>query len=408
MGILHKRPCDLAILGGEPALSAKVHVGGPNIGCRDRLMERIQDVLDRRWLTNGGVYVREFERRVAQIAGVRHCIAMCNGTAAIEIAVRAMGWSGEVIVPSFTFVATVHALRWLGITPVFCDIDPRTHNIDPAKVEALITSRTTGILGVHVWGRPCDVESLEMIARSRRIGLLFDAAHAFACSRRGRMVGSFGDAEVFSFHATKFVNAFEGGAVVTNDSDLAVRLEQMRNFGFAGCDCVVSLGTNGKMNEVSAAMGVTSLESLDEFIEINRRNYEQYRRELAGAAGLDVVAYDEADRSNYQYVAVTVDEERLELSRDDFVRILAAENVMARRYFHPGCHRMEPYRSESPGAYRGLPHTEALTRRVMCLPTGSGVSSESISMICRLLRLAAAHHQELRRLLDGCDPASVN
>jgi len=154
---------------------------------------------------------------------VRHCIGMCNGTAAIEIAVRAMGWSGEVIVPSFTFVATVHALRWLGITPVFCDIDPRTHNIDPAKVEALITSRTTGILGVHVWGRPCDVESLEMIARRRRIVLLFDAAHAFACSRRGRMVGSFGDAEVFSFHATKFVNAFEGGAVVTNESDLAVR-----------------------------------------------------------------------------------------------------------------------------------------------------------------------------------------
>jgi dTDP-4-amino-4,6-dideoxygalactose transaminase len=392
---------DLAILGGAPALPSKVHVGSPNIGRRDRLMERIQDVLDRRWLTNGGVYVREFERRIAEIAGVRHCLAICNGTVALEIALRAMGWSGEVIVPSFTFIATAHALRCLGIAPVFCDVDPRTHDIDPARVESLITPRTTGILAVHVWGRPCDTESLEEIARRHRLGLLFDAAHAFACSRRGRMVGSFGNAEVYSFHATKFVNAFEGGAVVTNDSDLAARMELMRNFGFAGYDHVVSLGTNGKMHEVSAAMGLTSLDSLEEFVAVNRRNYEQYRRELADAPGLDVIAYDDAERNNYQYVVVTVDTDRLALSRDDFVRILVAENVMARRYFYPGCHQMEPYRSEFPEARRNLPHTEALTDRVMCLPTGTNVGPESISTVCRLLRLAATHHRELRRLLDG-------
>ncbi len=401
MVVGEKRIEDLAILGGVPALPAKVHVGGPNIGHRDRLMERIQDILDRRWLTNGGAYVREFERRIAEIAGVRHCLAICNGTVALEIVIRAMGWSGEVIVPSFTFVATAHALRCLGITPVFCDVDLRTHNIDPAKVEPLITPRTTGILAVHVWGRPCDTESLNEIARRHRLGLLFDAAHAFACSRRGRMVGSFGNAEVYSFHATKFVNAFEGGAVVTNDSDLAERVELLRNFGFAGYDRVVSLGTNGKMHEVSAAMGLTSLESLEEFVAANRRNYEQYRRELAGTPGLDVMAYDDAERNNYQYVVVTVDADRLTLSRDDFMRILAAENVMARRYFYPGCHQMEPYRSEFPEARRNLPHTEALTDRVMCLPTGTNVGLESISTVCRLLRLAATHHGQLRRLLDG-------
>lgn len=401
MSTLHKSLHDLAIFNGEPALPGKLHVGGPNIGDRRRLMERIQDVLDRRWLTNGGPYVREFERRIAEITGVRHCIAMCNGTVALEIAIRALGFRDEVIVPSFTFVATAHALRWLGITPVFCDVDPQTHNIDPTRVEPLITPRTTGIIGVHVWGRPCDVERLEEIARRHRLGLLFDAAHAFGCSHRGRAVGSFGDAEVFSFHATKFVNAFEGGAVLTNDSDLAARIELMRNFGFAGYDAVTCVGTNGKMHEVSAAMGLTALESMDEFIGVNRRNHEQYRRELADVPGLEVVAYDAAERNNYQYVVALVDEGVLELSRDDLVRILNAENVVARRYFHPGCHCMEPYRSEFPDAHLRLSHTEALTRRVMCLPTGSSVAPEAIAIICHVLRLAATNHRELRRLLDG-------
>lgn len=402
MSALQRRLRDLAILDGEPAFPVKIHVGSPNIGDRNRLMERIDDVLDHRWLTNGGVYVREFERRIAEMAGVRHCVAMCNGTVALEIAIRAMRFEGEVIVPSFTFVATAHALRGQGITPVFCDIDPRTHNIDPARIEPLITHRTTGIIGVHVWGRPCDVESLEAIARRHRLGLLFDAAHAFACSHHGRMIGSFGDAEVYSFHATKFVNTFEGGAVVTNDSDLAARIELMRNFGFAGYDNVVSLGTNGKMHEVSAAMGLTALDSIGEFLEVNRRNHEQYRRELADVPGLEMVVYDDANRNNRQYVVVTVDEDALRLSRDDLVRVLNAENVMARRYFHPGCHRMEPYRSEFPHVCLRLPHTEALTRRVMCLPTGTGTTPEAISTICDILRLVVTHHRELRRLLEGC------
>lgn len=403
MGIWNKSLHDLAILGGVPALPEKIHVGGPNIGDRRRLMERIEDILDRRWLTNGGLYVREFERRIAEMAGVRHCLAMCNGTVALEIAVRAMGWRDEVIVPSFTFVATAHALRWQGIAPVFCDIDPQTHNMDPARVEPLITPRTTGIIGVHMWGRPCDAERLEEIARRHRLGLLFDAAHALGCSRKNRMVGSFGDAEVLSFHATKFVNAFEGGAVLTNDSDLAARIERMRNFGFAGYDTVVCVGTNGKMHEVSAAMGLTTLESMEEFIAVNRRNHEQYRQELAEVPGLEIVAYDATERNNYQYVVVLVDEGVLELSRDDLVRILNAENVVARRYFYPGCHCMEPYRSEFPDAYLHLPHTEALTRRVMCLPTGSCVSPEAIAIVCHILRLAATNHKELCRLLNRGD-----
>jgi len=334
---------DLAIFGGEPAFEEKLYVGRPNIGNRERLLERINDLLDRRWLTNNGPYLHEFERCLADMVGVKHCIAICNGTVALEIVIRALGLTGEVIVPAFTFIATAHALRWQEITPVFCDIDPCTHNINPHKIEDMITPLTSGIIGVHVWGRPCDIESLAEIARRHKLKLLFDAAHAFGCSYRGRMIGNFGNAEVFSFHATKFVNTFEGGAVATNDDDLAAEIRLMKNFGFTWYDKVDYIGTNGKMNEVSAAMGLTSLESMDEFIAVNYRNYKQYQSELEGIPGIQLIKFDETERCNYQYIVLKIDEHIAGLSRDQFVEILHAENVLARRYFYPGCHRMEPY-----------------------------------------------------------------
>ena len=245
----------LALFGGRPAFDEPLHVGRPNIGNREQLLARFNDMLDRRWLSNNGRYVQEFEQRIATLLGVRHCIAMCNATVALEIAIRALGLHGEVIVPSYTFIATAHALQWQQITPVFCDVDAHTHNIDPARVEALITPRTTGIVGVHVWGNTCDLLALEEIARRHKLRLLYDAAHAFACSWGGRMIGNFGDAEVFSFHATKFLNTFEGGAVVTNDDQLAHIIRLMKNFGFVNYDQVEYIGTNGKMSEIAAAMG---------------------------------------------------------------------------------------------------------------------------------------------------------
>src|ERR1035441_9571296 len=250
-----------------------LHVGRPNQGNRQRLIERINDMLDRNWLTNNGPFVQEFEKRVAEFVGVKHCIAMCNATVALEIATRALGLKGEVIVPAFTFIATAHSLQWQEITPVFCDIDPRTHNLDPARVEELITPKTTGIIGVHLWGRPCDVEALTEIAQRRNLTLMFDAAHAFGCSYGGKMIGGFGLAEVFSFHATKFCQTFEGGAIVTDNDELATKIRLMKNFGFGGYDNVIYIGTNGKMTEICAAMGLTNLESLEDFVAANRRNY---------------------------------------------------------------------------------------------------------------------------------------
>jgi dTDP-4-amino-4,6-dideoxygalactose transaminase len=376
----------LAIDGGAPAFAEKLHVGRPNIGSQAAFFRRLEDMFERKWLTNDGPFVKEFEQRIAAFVGVRNCIAMCNATIALEILMRGVGMKGEVIVPSFTFIATAHALQWQEITPVFCDIDPVTHNLDPRRVEELITPNTTGIIGVHVWGRGCDVERLTDIAARRNLRLIFDAAHALGCSHQGKMIGTFGAAEVFSFHATKFVNSFEGGAIVTNDGDLAAKLRLMRNFGFSDYDKVGYIGTNGKMTEVSAAMGLTSLESIDDFIHTNRVNHRAYARLLADIAGLTLLAYDEREKNNYQYVVVDVDAEHFGMSRDRLVQALHAENVLARRYFFPGCHQMEPYRSYFPHAKLLLPETERLTQRIMLLPTGTAVDEPCIARIAALLR----------------------
>lgn len=391
----------LAIFGGSPAFAEKLHVGRPNIGDRHRLLERINDILDRRWLTNAGPYVQEFEQKIASLLGVKHCVAMCNGTVALEIAIRATGLTGEVIVPSMTFIATAHALQWQEITPVFCDIDPQTHNLAPERVEAMITARTTGIIGVHLWGRPCDVDALAEIARRHQLTLLYDAAHAFGCSHNGQMIGNFGDAEVFSFHATKFFHTLEGGAVVTNNDDLAAKLRLMKNFGFVGYDDVTYIGTNGKMNEVSAAMGITLLDSLDEIVDVNHRNYKQYRQELAGVPGVCLIEYNESERCNYQYIVLEVDESIISVSRDQLIDILWAENVMARRYFYPGCHQMEPYRSYFPHAGLLLPETERLVKRVLSLPTGTAINPDNIRRICQIIRLVAANGKKIQARLQS-------
>lgn len=391
--MIKQRIEDLSVFGGSPAFDRTLHVGRPNIGNRERLLSRFNDMLDRNWLTNNGPYVHEFEQRIAHLLGVRHCVAMCNGTVALEIAARALNLRGEVIVPSFTFISTAHCLQWQEITPVFCDVDPETYTINPARIEELITPRTTGIIGVHLWGRTCCVDAIEAVASKHNLQLLFDASHSLCCSHRGRMVGGFGRAETFSFHATKFINTFEGGAVVTNDDGLAEKMRLMKNFGFAGMDNVIYIGTNGKMSEISAAMGITSLEELENFISVNRRNYYSYRNKLAGCPGFKVMAYDEREKNNYQYVVIEIDEGEAGISRDGLLKVLHAEGIRARRYFYPGCHRMEPYRSYFPHAGLLLPVTEQLVNRVLCLPTGTEVGEEDIERICGLLMFVTRHAQ---------------
>ena len=377
---------ELAVFSGQPAFRETLHVGTPNAGDHEAFLGRVRDILESRWFSNDGPFLREFEHRIAAAVEVEHCVAVCNGTVALQLAARGTGLTGEVIVPAFTFVATPHAFQWQGLTPVFCDIDERTHQLDPSHAAKLITDRTSAIVPVHVWGRAAYSDDLDELARTHGLHLLFDAAPAVGCTAGGRPIGGRGEAEILSFHATKILNTFEGGAVLTNDGELADRLRQMRNFGFVGYDDVRSVGTNGKLSEIAAAMGLTGLESLADFVESNRRTYEQYRIALADVPGLSLVPYSEDERHNYQYVVVEVDDEACPVARDELVRILHAENVLARRYFYPGCHRMEPYRSLDPTLR--LPVTERVALRVLILPTGGPVAEEEVTTICQILRLA--------------------
>ena len=395
---------DLAILGGPPAFEEALHVGRPHIGDRQAILDRIGDMLDRRWLTNSGPYTEELEERVADYLGVRHCVLTCNGTTALQLAARALELAGEVIVPSFTFVATVHALSWTGLTPVFCDVDPATHNIDAVAAEKLVTDRTAAIVGVHLWGQPCAVEAVSEVAERHGLRTMFDAAHAFGCSSGGRLVGGSPDAEVFSFHATKVLNAFEGGAITTNDDGIGERARLMRNFGFADYDRVTSLGTNGKMSEAAAAMGLASFERLDAFIASNRANYLAYQTGLKDIDGLSFLSHDETERRNYQHVVVEVDPDGSSVSCDTLIRVLWAENVLARRYFHPGAHRMEPYRSSMPDDRERLPVTDWLADRTLLLPNGGELEPTAVARVCDLIRFTLERGADVReRLQDGRD-----
>lgn len=395
-----RRLQDLVIFGGTPEFAQPRQVGRPNIGDRNRFFELLGGALDRRWLTNGGPLVREFETRVAEIAGVRHCVATCNATAALELTLRAARLHGEVIAPAFTFPATVHAIAWLGLTPVLCDVDPETGNIDPEQVRRLITARTSGIIGVHLWGRPCAVEELTAIAAEHRLALVLDAAQAFGARYRDRPVGGHGAAEVFSFHATKLVNTFEGGALVTNDGVLAARARAMQNFGIVGEDEVALVGTNAKMSEAAAAMGLASLAGVDGLVARNRQRYETYRDRLAGIPGVKLVAPARWSRPSYHYVVLRVRAGRAGLTRDQLMTVLRGENVIARRYFYPGCHRTGPYAT----ADRAFPHTDLLADTLLAMPTGAGVDSTDIERIADLVRLAVRHAPAVAARLSDAAP----
>ena len=380
-----RHAADLAIHGASPAFAEPLHVGRPNIGDKREYLRIVEDMLERRWLANNGPLVQEFERKLAAFLGVKHVVVMCSGTIALEIAIRALGLTGEVIVPSYTFVATAHAIHWQGITPVFADIDPTTHALDPAAVRRAITPRTSGVIGVHLWGNPAPVEALETICADRGLKLMFDAAHALGVSRGNRMIGGFGQCEIFSFHATKFLNSLEGGAATTNDDELAETMRLMRNFGFKGYDNVIHPGTNGKMVEACAAMGIVNLGHIDTFISANRRNYQLYTEGLNALPGLRVFPFDSAERNNWQYVIVEVGDE-FGVPRDRIVEALHAENILARRYFWPGCHRMQPYRDLFPWADTVLPNTNLVAGRVIVLPTGTAISQDEVETVCAVFR----------------------
>jgi dTDP-4-amino-4,6-dideoxy-D-glucose transaminase len=388
----------LALLGGSPAFAEALHVGRPNVGDRAAILGAIEEALDARWLSNGGAKVERFEKRLSERLGGLHCVATCNGTLALQIALRALGVEGEVVLPSLTFVATAHAVAWERLTPVFADVEAETLCMGPAQAAARIGLRTGALLGVHLWGRHGDVRGLERLAAERGLPLVFDAAHALGSTLDGRALSGYGDAAVLSFHATKVANCFEGGAIVTGDAELAERAARMRNFGFVDEDEVAGIGTNAKLSEAGAAMGLASLDALDDFLAVNRRNHAAYARALDGLPGIRLLQFEPPEAANCHHVVVEVDPDRAGLDRDQLRAALVAENVLARRYFHPGCHRMPPYASYPQAS---LPVTERFLARCLSLPTGTAVGEAEVERIGEVVGLAVANAEDVRRRLEG-------
>lgn len=391
----------LAVCGGQPQFADPKYVGTPTIPDRTMLHARLDRMLDARRLSNDGPFVQEFEDRLRRLNDGVEVVSVCNATVGMQLLLKALDVVGEVLLPSFTFIATAHACLWEGLEPVFVDVDRQTHTLDPAAVEACLSNRTAAIVGVHLWGRMCAVSELDAIARDRGIPLIFDAAHAVGCTYKGIPMGRHGTASVVSFHATKFVQSLEGGAILTSDRGLADRLRLLRNFGFQGYDNVVTLGTNAKMNEFCAVMGLGSLDGLDALIATNTANRAACRRALRGLAGLRLYEFDEVERNNFQYLIIEVDPQVCPLSRDELVQVLHAENVIARRYFTPGCHRSGPYRDMPRHRHDHLPVTEQLCDTLLALPTGAGVTTDEISAIGGIIRTAIESADLTRAVLSA-------
>jgi len=357
------------------AISRPLHVGSPNILDRSIFLKRVERILDQKMFSNDGPLVRELETSVAERLDIPHVIAVSNATIGLELVLETFPKKGEIILPSFTFVATAHAVKRMGFTPVFSDVTSDFGLLDPEQVKRLITPKTVALLPVNVYGNICDIDALTRISCEHSLKLIFDSAHVLGVRHKGIYAGTFGQAEVFSLHATKFINGFEGGLIATTDEDLAAALRRARNFGFVGYDQVNSIGTNAKLSEIHAAMALTNFEHFEEIIRHNKRIHDAYKRRLP--SWMQLIGFPVHTESNFQYVVARCSG----LKRDPLVKYLHGHRVLVRRYFYPGVHRMAPYSDD----HHHLPVTEELSESVICLPTGQDINEDTVSYICDLI-----------------------
>lgn len=369
---------------GSPAASLAngfedVPLTRPSVPDAKALAEEIVDVLESGTLTNGP-RVREFEARVAEYIGVKHCIAVASCTAGLMLVLRAADIRGDVVVPSFTFAATAHAVAWNGLTPLFADVDPRTLTLSPDAVRRALGVRTSAILATHTFGTPCDVEALDELARRHGLRLFFDAAHALGSLRNGVPVGGFGDAEVFSLSPTKVVIAGEGGIIATNDDVLADRCRIGRDYGNPGDYNCQFVGLNGRMSEIHAAVAIASFRDVDEHVERRNELARRYREELSGVSGIDFPQVSDADRSTYKDFTILVDSDLFGVDADVLGRALAAVGIETRRYYSPPVHAMQAYRSIG-GMNGHLPVTELVASRVLTLPMWSEMRPDQVTHV---------------------------
>jgi dTDP-4-amino-4,6-dideoxygalactose transaminase len=370
--------------------SDPIYVTSPLLPPLEAVTARLGEVWRSRWLTNAGRQHERLEAALREYLGVSQLSLFNNGTIALLAAVRALDLGGEIITTPFTFPATPHVLTWSGITPVFADVDPTRLTLDAARVEEAITPRTTGILGVHVYGLPCDLDGLDDVARRHGLKLVYDGAHAFGTTVAGRGIGTFGDITMFSFHATKLFHTAEGGALACRNQEMRDRINRLKNFGIVDPETVSEVGINGKMNELQAALGLAVLDCLAPEIAKRQALVALYRRLLGGVPGMTMMADLPGVESSAQYCVVLIDEGRFGRSRDDVHRELRRHNVISRKYFFPLCSDYSCYRhlpSADPGR---LPVARKAAQQVLCLPLYGSLDPAVVEGICEIVATVQA------------------
>ena len=345
----------------------------------------LEDIWQRQWITNNGQYHHQLEQALAEYLKVPFVSLFTNGTLPLLTALQALDIKGEVITTPYSFVATTHAIWWNGCTPVFVDIDPSTGNIDPAKIEAAITPRTTAIMPVHVYGTPCKTKEIQDIADRHELKVIYDAAHAFGVEQDGESILKSGDISTISFHATKVFNTIEGGAMVVHSAEMKQRIDYLKNFGFEDDVTVVGPGINSKMDEVRAAYGLLNLRHVDAAIEARHHVATAYRKALHDVEGITFWDDQPGVRHNYGYFPIFVDARKYGMTRDELYRKLQEQGIFGRRYFYPLISTFAPYRDLPSAAPENLPNAHRLAAEVICLPMHHALSENDVQKVIEII-----------------------
>jgi dTDP-4-amino-4,6-dideoxygalactose transaminase len=354
-------------------IDKKTYVTKPALPPLADFMPYLEKIWDNRILTNNGPFHQQFEKELADYLGVQYISLFSNGTLALVTALQVLRITGEVITTPFSFVATTHSLWWNNIKPVFVDIEPDTFNLDPARIEAAITPKTTALFPVHVYGNPCNVDALGEICDTYGLRLIYDAAHTFGVKFNGTSVADFGDLSVLSFHATKVFNTMEGGAIICHDQATKKRIDNLKNFGFAGETTVVAPGINAKMNEFQAALGLLQLKYIDENIEKRKAVAQRYRQGLRDIPGIRFLDDLPGVKHNYAYFPILVDQDAYGMTRDALYEELKSHNIYGRRYFYPLISSFPTYRGLESADPANLPVASQVADQILCLPIFPGL-----------------------------------
>lgn len=370
----------------------QITVTSPLLPSLEEFLPSLEDIWNRKWLTNNGYYHQKLEQALCDYLQVPYISLFTNGTLPLLCALQALRITGEVITTPYSFVATTHSLWWNGIKPVFVDIDPETCNIDPEKIEDAITPRTTAIMPVHVYGKPCDTDRIQAIADKYGLKVIYDAAHAFGVKVNGESILNAGDISTLSFHATKVYNTIEGGALVCHDEKTKKRIDYLKNFGFAGETEIVAPGINGKIDEIRSAYGLLNLKQVDTAIEARHQIAIKYRKVLRNVNGLHVMEDIPGVRHNYSYFPIFVDAEKYGMTRDELYFKMKEQNVFGRRYFYPLISEFSTYRGLDSARLDNLPVAHKIANSVICLPMYAGLSEDDIDRILIVLSGKCNYH----------------